>query len=327
QFSQDVCVTNGLNTESMKTIFHDLCPNVTSLSSDLSGQGKTEWIKQDSFEKGKVTCSLLISDGLNFSKLVSQLKECKLRKVESLHLNIVSAENPSEVNMFLFELLILGIVSNSVDIAILPATEIYIEVASTTEQKLLNSMPITSYLRRKHLSWDINNLVISQEINSPIQIVCHYLNAFDRKAIEEIDILFKTDKKITVPLPANMCHGLITKYFFNQNADDVSSFRFIEIFVNVFADQLVRFSSSQYFQVENLKLMVKEKNIRSTLFDTLLEISKDFATKSIKTKAAQLESTSNSEAAKLGTIVKWDDSNHLLVFFMSQSPDSICALY
>ncbi|CAJ0853279.1 18836_t:CDS:2 [Entrophospora sp. SA101] len=287
QFSQDVCVTNGLNTESMKTIFHDLCPNVTSLSSDLSGQGKTEWIKQDSFEKGKVTCSLLISDGLNFSKLVSQLKECKLRKVESLHLNIVSAENPSEVNMFLFELLILGIVSNSVDIAILPATEIYIEVSSTTEQKLLNSMPITSYLRRKHLSWDTNNLVISQEINSPIQIVCHYLNAFDRKAIEEIDILFKTDKKITVPLP--------------------------KFFVNVFADQLVRFSSSQYFQVENLKLMVKEKNIRSTLFDTLLEISKDFATKSIKTKAAQLESTSNSEAAKLGTIVKWDDSNHLLV--------------
>jgi len=159
QFSQDVYATNGLNTESMKSIFHDLCPSVSSVSSDLSGQGKTEWIKHDSFEKGKVTRSLLISDGLNFSKLVSQLKECKLRKVESLHLNIVSAENPSEVNMFLFELLILGMVSNSVDIAILPTTEIYIEVASTTDLQLLNCMPIMSYLGKKHFICDRNNLV------------------------------------------------------------------------------------------------------------------------------------------------------------------------
>ncbi|CAJ0628335.1 12323_t:CDS:10 [Entrophospora sp. SA101] len=339
QFSQDVYGTNGLNTESMKAIFHELCPNVVSVSSDLSGQGKTEYIIQDSYKKRKIVHSLLISDSLDFRKLVNQLKECKLRQIESLHLNIVSADNPTEVNMFLFELLTLGIVSNSIDIAILPITEIYIEVASTTGQHLLNSLPITSYFKRVHLSWNIQNLVISQEINSPIQIVCHYLNAFDHNALDEIDILFKTNKKITAPLRANVCRELITKYYFNQDADDISSFRFIEVFVNVFADQLVRFSSSQFFQVGNLKQMVKEKGIRSTLFKTLLEVSKDFATRSIKTKAAQLESIkikgtqseliniSNFEIAKLSTIIRWDDSNHLLVFFMSQSPDSICALY
>src|SRR4051812_26225708 len=96
-------------------------------------------------------------------------------------------------------------------------------------------------------------------------------NKFDHKTAEEPepDILFK----ITVPLPANTCHELITKYFFNKNADKISSFRFIEIFVNVFADQLARFSSIQYLQVRGLKLMIKEKNIISTLFDALLEIS------------------------------------------------------
>src|SRR5947209_2945294 len=61
QFSQDVYRTNGLNTESMKTIFHQLRPNVFSVSSDLSGQGKTKWIKQDSLEKEKFVHSLLIS--------------------------------------------------------------------------------------------------------------------------------------------------------------------------------------------------------------------------------------------------------------------------
>ncbi|CAG8774789.1 10358_t:CDS:1, partial [Dentiscutata heterogama] len=102
---------------------------------------------------------------------------------------------------------------------------------------------------------------------------------------------------------------------------------FVEIFVNVLADQLVRLSSSSFFECENLKLMIKDTNIRSTLVSTLIDVSKDFATRSVKTKAAQLESTSTDEDARLGTIVQWDDSNHLLVFFLSQTPDSVCALY
>ncbi|PKB92013.1 hypothetical protein RhiirA5_452781, partial [Rhizophagus irregularis] len=56
--------------------------------------------------------------------------------------------------------------------------------------------------------------------------------------------------------------------------------------------------------------------------------SKDFATRSIKTREAQLESTNaEDENARLGTIVQWDDSNHLIVFFNSQTPDTISALY
>jgi len=59
-----------------------------------------------------------------------------------------------------------------------------------------------------------------------------------------------------------------------------------------------------------------------------MDVSKDFATRSIKTKAAQLESiTADDENARLGTIVQWDDSNHLIVFFNSQTPDTISALY
>ncbi|KAF0511311.1 e3 ubiquitin-protein ligase [Gigaspora margarita] len=66
QFSQDVHLTNGLNAETMKTIYRDLCSNVVCVSSDLSGQGKTEWIKQTSFEKKKLLRSFLISDGADF---------------------------------------------------------------------------------------------------------------------------------------------------------------------------------------------------------------------------------------------------------------------
>ncbi|GBB90017.1 hypothetical protein RclHR1_01690002 [Rhizophagus clarus] len=332
QFSSDVHATNGLNTEAMRGIYKELCQNVMRVSSDLSGQGKTEWIKEDSFSKGKFTRNFLISDGMEFGRLVRQFKECKLRPVESLHINIISADYPEDVNMFLFELLTLGIVSTNVDIVCLPLSEtpthIYIEVASTTEQHLLNSLPMTGCLLFNHLTWNIKNLRVSLEIHSPIQVTCNYLNLLDSNEVDTKEIFFKTNKAIKEPLPAERCQYLIEKYFFSEDAKDISSFRFVEIFVNVLADQLVRLSSSQFFTVDNLRLMVKESKIRNLIIRTFIDVSKDFATRSIKTKAAQLESiTADDENARLGTIVQWDDSNHLIVFFNSQTPDTISALY
>ncbi|CAG8797575.1 43549_t:CDS:2 [Gigaspora margarita] len=129
QFSHDVHSTNGLNAETMKTIYRDLYNNVVCVSSDLSGQGKTE------------------SD---FGCLVRQLRKCKLQPFESLHINIISADNSNEINMFLFELLTLGFVSSNVDVVSFPQTPVFIEVSSTFQQKLLNSLPITGYLIKEH---------------------------------------------------------------------------------------------------------------------------------------------------------------------------------
>ncbi|PKY55213.1 hypothetical protein RhiirA4_448306, partial [Rhizophagus irregularis] len=332
QFSSDVHATNGLNIEAMRGIYKELHQNIIRVSSDLSGQGKTEWIKENSFSKGKFTCSFLINDGMDFGMLVRQFKECKLRFVESLHINIISTDYPKDVNMFLFELLTLGIVSTNVDIVRLPtSTYIYIEVASTTEQYLLNSLPMAGYLLFNHLSWNIKNLRVSQEIHSPIQVACNYLNLLDSNEIDTKEILFKTDKAIKEPLPAERCQNLIKKYFFNKNAEDISSFRFVEIFVNVLADQLVRLSSSQLLSVDNLKLVVKENNIRNLIVRAFIDVSKDFATRSIKTKEAQLEAITaydyDDKNARLGTIVQWDDSNHHIIFFNSQIPDKISCLY
>src|SRR6266508_6986050 len=39
QFSLNVHETNGLNTETMRGIYRELCQNVIRVSSDLSGQG------------------------------------------------------------------------------------------------------------------------------------------------------------------------------------------------------------------------------------------------------------------------------------------------
>ncbi|CAG8814058.1 17000_t:CDS:1, partial [Racocetra persica] len=329
QFSQDVHTTNGLDMKSMKIIYQELCPNVFCVTSEFSGLGKTEWIKNQSYELKKAPNSFLINDDVDFRTLVKRFKEFNIQPFESLHLNIISANHPRDVNMFIFELLTLGMVVNSIDIARLLNTTIFIEIASTADQYLFNSIPIVHCLANTNLKWDIRNLKVSEEIHSPIQIVCHYLYAYER-TIDTKNLLFHTiGPDATKPMSDEECQDLINKHLFDNGTSkqDITSFRFVEIFVNVFADQLVRLSSSQYFQVENLKVMIKEKEIRKTLLRTLLDVSKDFATLSFKTKTAQLESTTPLNNDKLATIVNWDDSNHLLVFFLSQIPDAICALY
>ncbi|CAG8833065.1 32153_t:CDS:2 [Gigaspora margarita] len=186
----DVHSTNGLNAETMKTIYHDLYNNVVCVSSDLSVQGKTEWIKQASFEKKKLLRSFfLISDGADFGSRVRQLRKCKLQPFESLHIIIISADNSNEINMFLFELLSLGFVSSNVDVVSFPQNRVFIEVSSTFQRKLLNSLPITGYLIKEHLSWDIGRLNISIELYSPIQIVCNYLDAYEMHELDGKDIV------------------------------------------------------------------------------------------------------------------------------------------
>ncbi|CAG8779109.1 27999_t:CDS:2, partial [Dentiscutata erythropus] len=306
QFSQDVHTTNGLDMKSMKKIYKELCPEIFCVISELSGLGKTEWIKNKSYELKKAPTSFLINDDVDFRALVKQFKEFKIQPFESLHLNIVSSNNPRDVNMFIFELLTLRMVVNSIDIAHLLNTTIFIEVASTVDHYLLKSIPIVQCLETTNLVWDIRNLKASNEIYSPIQIVCHYLSAYERTIDTKNLLLQSTGPDAIKPLSEEVCQDLINKYLFDNGTgkQDITSFRFIEAFINVFADQLVRFSSN---------------------------VSKDFATLSVKTKAAQLESTTTSTTPsnndKLATIVSWDDSNHLLVFFLSQMPDSICALY
>jgi hypothetical protein len=332
QFSENVHHTNGLSDAAMKTIYRDLCPKVVCVTSDLSGQGKTEWIKQESYRKRLVPKSFLISDRASYNSLVRQLKDVHIRQVDSLHINIISSDNPLEVNVFLFQLLTLGIISNNSNIASLPDTSIFIEIASSVDQRLFKSLPFINCLDRPHLKWNIKRLMVSQEIQSPIQVVCHYLDLYENGGLDQNDILFRTepsaddgDDVVRAPLQQKICQQLLDKYFFKRINADLSSFRFLEICINVLADQLIRLSSSSFFEVHNLNLMVRENSIRSTLFDILFDVSKDFATKSIQAKSAQLQSIA--DEAQLKDLVQWDDSNHLLVFFMSQTPDSICSLY
>ncbi|CAG8754625.1 6076_t:CDS:1, partial [Cetraspora pellucida] len=301
QFSENIQNTNGLDTESMKLLYSEICDDATCVTSDMSGQGKTEWIKDFSFRLGKSPRTLLISDNVNFGTLVRQLANCKLRAFESLHLDITLITYSHEINFFLFELLTFGVVSNELDVVHLSQSSIFIEIASTIEQYLFDSLSLATYIRRQHLKWNLENFIVSHHLNSPIQIVSHYMDTHFRGVLDDTNIRFIGSEAVKEPLPAKRCRELLEYYFFNDQLDNVFSYRFLEIFVNVLADQLARLSASSFFHVEQLHVMTKETNIRSSLFEILVSCSKEFATRAIKAKDMQKENVQNKNNQDIDT--------------------------
>jgi hypothetical protein len=325
QHSLDVREINGLNTEMMQEIYQELCPNVLCVTSDLSGQGKTEWIKESSFSKQKIPHSFLISDDMNFEYLMNKLAECNFKDIESLHITILPIDYPESVNLFLFELLTFKIFSYKELIITIPETFIYIEIASSVKQQLLDYLPILKILPSKHLSWNIEKLRVSQEIFSPIQIVCHYLKLYDYGKIDEKKILFNTSDIIEHSISAELCQNLILRYYFNSEI--ISSFRNIEIFVDVLADQLIRLSSIDNFTINNLERNVGEKsNIRSIIVKSLIEVSKDFAT---KFKANQPISTVDEDKnVHFDAPSQWNNLDNInMMFFNSLESNFFTVLY
>ncbi|CAG8785639.1 2127_t:CDS:1, partial [Acaulospora morrowiae] len=186
-----------------------------------------------------------------------------------------------------------------------------------------------------NLEWNMNRLMVSRHINSPVQIVSRYLDLYSRGMVNDKDVRFTGDNAIDESLPADRCRQLLQQYFFDDHEDDIHSYRFLEIFVNTLADQLVRFSTSSFFQIEQLCSMTQETNIRSSLLEMLIVCSKKFATRAINAKnkreknahAIHAKGTQNMDSARIEDITQWDDSNNLVVTFLSQIPDYICALY
>ncbi|GBC04617.1 hypothetical protein RclHR1_05780008 [Rhizophagus clarus] len=316
QFSLEAREINGFDTEITgitQEVYQELFTHVTCVSSDLSGQGKTEWIKETSHSKQKIPLGFLISDNMDLKYLVNKLKSCKLKQTQSLHINILSTDYPEEVNLFLFELLTFKLVSYNNIIVSIPDIFIFIEISSSIKQNLLINLPILRCSHHKYLNWNIENLRVSQEITNPVQIICHFLKLYDLEIEEN---LFHDIKR---PLPEEFCQHLIMKYFLNKSGKFILSFKYIEIFANILMDQLIRFCSSQYFTINNLKLSLKEANIGSTIIKSLLSTSKDFIIQSIKAKSAQFKYLTSVHENK---IEKFDNLLYNIYFFNSHTSNS-----
>ncbi|PKY26550.1 hypothetical protein RhiirB3_513718 [Rhizophagus irregularis] len=322
-YSLEVREIDELNVATLQEVYQELFSNITCVSSDLSGQGKTEWIREVSHSKLKIPLSFLIRDNMDLKYLANKLKKCSLSQEQSLHINILSADCPEDVNLFLFELLTFKIILHDNVIVSIPAeTFIFIEIASSIKHNLLNIYPFISYLPFKHLSWNIKDFKVSQIITSPIQVVCYFLNLYDNGKVDTEEIFSEGTEFIKDPLSEEVCQNLIIKYFLSESGKTKLSFKHIEIFVNILADQLIRFSSNKDFTLNNLigETSANIANSRSTIIKLLLDTSKDLVIQTIKAKSDQLKFLTIKYEDE---IVRSYDSNDFTSFFDYQNSLSL----
>ena len=342
QFSSCAHNNTGLTEVQMGIAFQKDFPDVYMVTSDLPGVGKTEFIHEHAASKHKRILTIPISGPVSRKTLVKVLCGLKFQTYECIHFDVGEVDDPSLLDTLIFELVVVGMVSCGTDLFHLPTKHVYIEIANTLRHWLQDSLPVTKCFFSEHIKLDgYENLVVSKEPLSALQVVCQYLHAFECGKLESSEVCPGHLK----PLSSNRCKELLSKHF--SSCGDLS-YNIIESFVKVFANQLLQFSASPYFKPHNLRAVLgPSHNVRNCCFKALLEVSREFASRSVVTcKSVQSEAISKEKAVEvlnnvqlqLGNVaekmvervegmIQWADNNHLVIVFHSLEALTISALY
>ena len=346
QFAQNSHHISGMSDLALSRCLKSGWPDVKMITSSLPGLGKTEHIKDEVLEKSMNVATFSISGPFKPCKLIKRLKELKLQSYHCLHLDIGEVSDPWLLDTFLFQLIVTGMVSAGDQFYHLPTTHIYIEVANTLKDALRESLVVLKYFTRVHLEWkNYKNLLVSNDITSDVQVVCQYLDVFDRGCIGSKEVDFSEPNR-SKPLLTERCQELLVKYFLSSA--DVT-FTMLHTFLAILADQLKKFSKSAFFKIDNLRYMVgyKASEVRYNLFHALLTVTKELASRAITTRRSSdtrnlsqeessialdkaMESTVRSAkdmVERVDGMIQWEDSNHLLVVFHGINSQSITAIY
>lgn len=337
----------SLSDEQVRQAFQNECPEVVTYTSLVPGLGKTNEIKENSFLADKSLVTLHISGPLYKKTIIDKISSAHVGKQHALHIDIGSVDNPLELDTFIFELVILGYVTAGFNAVSLGTNLIFIEIANTINDSLRNSLNTAMHFQRKHLMWkNFENFRVSEEINSPIQVVCHYLQCQENGNLDKRDLRFTGSKPLS-PLKTDICRRLLKNHF---GTDSELSFAVVNLYLRVLADQLKKMSCSLFFRVSQVSDMVGHSTlstVRSTLFTALDEASKEFSSRSIaacrstqkSTAGISTDGSANEEQSKSNTklidivkkrvegMIRWEDSNHLIFVFHCQNIQTLSPLY
>ena len=334
EFSKFRHSISGMTYSEISLRFRSEWPNVKFVTSTLPGLGKTELIHQEAMEKRKNVVSFPISGQFDPSNIIKRLKQLDLKSFQSLHFDIGEVDDPVLLDTFLFQLIVTGIVSCGTQLYRLEVsnTFVYFEVANSLNDRLRESLGIAQCFTSVELQWEnYSNLKVSSKITSDIQVVCQYLDVLEKNRLESMDIHFSGQQKVK-PLSPNRCRELLRNYY-STNAD--VTFTALNTFLGLLAGQLRKFSRSAFFETENLKLMLESKavGVRNNLLKALLDVSKDFAARSLKScsssQAGQALSRTSAQKMidRVEGMIQWEESNHLLIVFHGVNSQTIAAFY
>eukprot|EP00808_Paulinella_micropora_P029016 g81951.t1 len=313
-------------------------PEVLVVVSERPSLGKSHFIKCHAAEHKLCPVTFPIGGHVNIAALVRSLHNVDIRPFNCLHLDITQVDNPARLDQFLFQLVILGSVSSGVNQFIHINKRVYIEIANSLAGSLDGSLRTTLLFKRQNMLWSSNSIIVSELAESPVQLVCRYLQSLKSGSCETKDI--EVEPKDFVPLSNHQCIALLDEYFFQRGKKSglELSFALMHSFINSFSLQLMYFSQSDFFCTQNLLYMTsvnKAKAVRRILLQSLLDVSFEYATRSVSsskvTQTQELmesrEPNADAMLQRIAGMVQFENSNHLVVMFNSSDRSTVSVLY
>ncbi|XP_053405686.1 uncharacterized protein LOC123566607 [Mercenaria mercenaria] len=344
QLNDNVVTVQPVSNQAIENLFHAHHPNVFTFTSEVAGLGKSTHICRKSAYAGRSTVTLHISGQVRKSTLIANLNELNVRDFHTLHLDIGVVDEPGELDTFLFELVVLKFVASGKLAFSMPTEHIYFEISNTINNVLRNNLTTVTSFKREHLLWnDFSDFICSQEINSHVQVVCHYLQALMKGRVDNEELCF-SGKKALKPLTAGECRTLLKTHL---NIASNISFAIVHIFLNVLSDQLKKLSYSAFFKVSRISEMIGKSTVptvRSSLVKAMIDVSMEFAARSVNACRSTQSSTLESDIIGgandkvdddlVGKIIKradgmirWEESNHLIYVFHNQNIHTLSPMY
>ncbi|CAG2254602.1 RNF213 [Mytilus edulis] len=196
QFSDLLQKPPPMSELKLKQYFKEYWSHISVVTSEVPGLGKSEYIQSSAIKNKTRSACIHISGPMNRLLIIEELMKLCIKPYHVLHVDIGTIHDPYELDLFLFELIVLRHVSVGSTAYALECEKIFIEIANTVKDTLRNSLPVVTCFQRKRIEWDnYNDLKISSEINSPVQVVCQYLKAMDTATLDVKDLYFTGQNK------------------------------------------------------------------------------------------------------------------------------------
>ena len=334
---------------------------VRVVQSAMAGLGKTQYIQSCAEAEGLRMRSLPISGPTTRAEVVTFLQgvldamDAEEATLDALHIDLLDVPTAcaDEVNDMLFELICLHAVSNkaasTISYQYVGTPQIFIEVANTVTDNLLERVPLCTYFRSQPdegLKWskDHNPIIIDErDVESAWQWTLIHLDELSKGTLdtrmprwpssehcrpEDFETPFggKMPEQLSnalfdvTPIGQQRARQLLEQYFVQRVREP--SFQMLHAFVVVLAEQLRRFNASFNFRVDFLwehqqQGFAGATTLRSIFVTELVNASVRFAERSVKSRA---EAAANERLEPLS----FRDVNYLLIFAQAEGA---CAHY
>jgi len=272
----------------------DKLDKIIIITSDEEGVGKSTKIKNDIEKKGKEYIYFPFGGVFTRNDIIQKLKNLKINKNTAIHLDLYYTDCIDLIKEFLFWILIAKMYKVKEDIFyFLDNIEIYIEI-SNGFTNFFEIFPIFEMIpqmsENELLISKMEPLIISNKINSKIQIVCNFLKLFKEKKIDDYnlnipgitfdDIQENNSQNLNAELISqNECQKLIYETL-RENNKNIKFFNYYQIqsFIDILADGFLKFSHNNNFNVVTLI----NNHLRSFILEELIKLSNYFIQNTFK---------------------------------------------